>query len=90
MKACATGNNPAQEILYRDAAAAVLLHVFTCVVQADYEDLRNQIEPMAALVQQLQQDKAQVAAQLEEVGAAACCCFSTTPRQVVFELRYPV
>jgi hypothetical protein len=39
-----------------------------CVcLQADYEDLRNQIEPMAALVQQLQMDKAEMTGQLEEV-----------------------
>jgi hypothetical protein len=43
-------------------------------LQADYEDLRNQIEPMAALVQQLQKDRAEMTGQLEEVRLLRCCC----------------
>ncbi|WIA35571.1 hypothetical protein OEZ86_003994 [Tetradesmus obliquus] len=56
----------------REEAAAIQADLSAS--EADYEDLRNQIEPMAALVQQLQQDKAQAAQreqQLQEKLIAA-------------------
>jgi hypothetical protein len=37
-------------------------------VQADYEDLRNKMEPLSELVQKLQAEKADLMQQLDQVG----------------------